>query len=228
MPSAAVALNVSPLGYTLGLVQPRDLTPVYFSIRSSAVNVCSLFVEAAPKREQVGRVVDAVRDDRGFWDQRTKLLPEIGARLWKKRIQGNAQGHPLLIEQPSNPRNAPIYGILTKRFVDDIGVPRNHIRSKIRAVPKTPYFNVENETDRDLPSSRPRCHMNGFSRQPGYPVAGIFTDCRACRNQQADKRQQHVNGNAERFPIVLRPVLSFGHAHDGGNSPHKPQPRFPR
>src|SRR3984893_15464450 len=34
MPSAAVAVNVSAFGYTLGLVHPRDRTPVPFSIRS--------------------------------------------------------------------------------------------------------------------------------------------------------------------------------------------------
>src|SRR6266478_9373887 len=97
--------------------------------------------------------------------------------LWKKRIQGNAQWHSLLIEKPANPGNTPIYRVSTKRLVNNIRIARNHIRPKIRAVSITPHLNIENEADRDLFPPWPRFYVNGFSRQSGYPVACIFTEC---------------------------------------------------
>jgi hypothetical protein len=84
--------------------------------------------------------------------------------LGKERIQGNAQGQALLLEDPANPRNTPIYGVLTKRLIDNIRVSRSRIRPKIRAVPKTPHFDIKNEADGDLLFFRPCSYMNGFSR----------------------------------------------------------------
>jgi len=78
--------------------------------------------------------------------------------------QGDAQGQVLLLEDPVNPGNSPIYGVLTKRLIDNIRVSRSRIRSKVRAVPKTPHFDVKNEADGDLLFSRPCSYMNGFSR----------------------------------------------------------------
>jgi hypothetical protein len=62
-------------------------------------------VEAASQREQFGRVIDAMHDYRRVCDEHAKFLPQVGMLFEKERIQGNAQGHALLIEQPANPGN---------------------------------------------------------------------------------------------------------------------------
>jgi hypothetical protein len=121
-------------------------------------------VEAASKREQFGRVVDAMGDDGSLRDKGAQLLSDIWMLFRKERIQGNAQGQALLPEDPANPRNTPIYGVLTKRLVDNIRVSRRRIRSKVRAVSKTPHFDIKNEADRDFLFPRPCSYMNGFSR----------------------------------------------------------------
>ena len=127
-------------------------------------NIVSLRVEAASKREQFGRVVDAMGDNGGLRGQGTKLLPDIGMPFGKECIQGNVQGQVLLLEDPANPRNTPIYGVLSKRLIDNIRVSRSRVRSEVRAVPKTPHFDIKYEADRDLLFPRPCSYMNGFSR----------------------------------------------------------------
>jgi hypothetical protein len=107
------------------------------------LDICFLRVETASKREQFGRVIDAMGNDRGLRDQGTKLLPDIGMLLGKGRVQGDAQGQGLLIEEPANPRNPPIYRVLTKGLIDNVRISRSRIRSKVRAVPKTPHFNTQ-------------------------------------------------------------------------------------
>src|ERR1700751_919747 len=92
------------------------------------MNVCFLCVKAASKREKLGRVINAMSDNRSLWDKGMKLLPKIGMVLGKKRIQGNAQGHCLLIKEPANPRNTPFYRVLTKRLVDNTRMARTHAR----------------------------------------------------------------------------------------------------
>ena len=94
-------------------------------------------------------------NDRGLRDQGTKLLPDIGMLLGKGRVQGDTQGQGMLIEEPANPRNPPMYRVLTKGLIDNVRISRSRIRSKVRAVPKTPHFNIENEADRDLLSLGP-------------------------------------------------------------------------
>src|SRR5882724_4792613 len=95
-------------------------------------------------------------DDGGLRDQTANLLPDVGILLGKERIQGKAQRPNLLLEDPADPRNTPIYRVLTKRLIDNIRVSRGRIRSKVGAVPKTPHFDIKNEADRDLLFARPR------------------------------------------------------------------------
>src|SRR5580704_19236498 len=98
-------------------------------------NVSDLRVSAPPERQQRGRVVQAMRDDRAVRDQRMQRLPKLRMLLGKLRIERETQRQLLLLEQPTDAVEPPIDGILAKRLVDDIGVTIGHDGSEVRALP---------------------------------------------------------------------------------------------
>src|SRR5437773_7238004 len=124
------------------------------------------------QRQELARIVDAMGDNGRLRQQGAKLFPDIGMLFGEGGIQGNAQGQAFVLEDRSYPGNAPIDGVLTEGFVDNIGIPARRIRPEIRTLPIAPDLDVEDETDGDFLAVGPRPDMDGLARQPSDPIAG--------------------------------------------------------
>src|ERR1700685_3219745 len=142
------------------------------------------------KWKHVGRIVDAVRNNRCVGNERMKLLPYFGMLFGKLSIQGETQRDPLLVEQPAHPRNAPIDPVLAKPLINKIGVSSSHIRAEVRAMSETPLLDIENEAYRNFLASRPCGYVNWCSRQSCNPVVGPSPGCLTQRDEQSDWSQE--------------------------------------
>ena len=128
----------------------------------------------------------------------------------KSALRAMLKGSVLVMEDPADPRNSPIDGILAKGFIDDIGIAPAHIRAEVRALAVTPDLDIENEADRDLLAAGPGLDVNGRARQAGDPIGGILAEGRSARRQQAEERQQDAGGRAEAAPrncVTILPMI---------------------
>ena len=127
----------------------------------------------------------------------------------KKRVQGNAQRHCLLLEQSANPRDTGTYRILTKRLIDDVRHASRQIRSEIRAVSESPHLDVQNKAYRNLLSSRPGPYVDRLSRQSCNPVPRALANRRSCGNDETDNRQYDQDRRGEASEFVSRHSVAY-------------------
>ena len=154
-------------------------------------------------------------DDGGLGQQGAELLPDIRLLLGKERVEGDAQGHVLVMEDPADTRNPPVDGVLAEGFIDDIGIAPAHIRAEVRTLAMAPDLDIENEADRDLLAAGPGLDVNGRARQAGDPIGRILAEGRRARRQQADEGQQHAGCRAEAPPMATQRYPGDTSSHDG-------------
>ncbi|WP_020695752.1 hypothetical protein [Reyranella massiliensis] len=111
------------------------------------------------------------------------------------RIERDAEGHILFLEQPADPRHTPFDGVLAEGFVDDIGLAVRHVGPEVRAAILAPDFDVEDEADRDLAALGPGFHRDLLARETRDPVLARLRRRRRHerqhRKQQSDEQSHH-------------------------------------
>ena len=147
-------------------------------------------------------------------DERAELLPDLGMLLGELCIERDAEGRVLFLEQPADPRHAPFDGVLSERFVDDIGLPVDHVGPEIRAMILAPDFDIKDEADRNLAALGPGFHRDLLARETGDPVFACLRHRRrherhGCKHYDDEQSQHQVPHNslpkASRARAVSRP-----------------------